>query len=125
MMILCGLLALMMLFMFAVVPASIIVHSLNIPDTYLGIISLSFMFLYVVLIAKHMRKEKEGWKLDDEKCLVECNQHDIASHSYNFVDSRKKIAHKMNRDEIRVYCLSTETKKHEKEIRRSRNLKVN
>jgi hypothetical protein len=101
MIILSGLLGLMMLFIFAAAPASIIVFTFDIPDTYLGVISLSFMFLYVALIAKSMRKEKEGWQRDDEKRLAETHRIEIVSLASNFDDSRKNIDREVEREERR------------------------
>jgi hypothetical protein len=101
MMILCGLLVLMMLFVFAVAPASIIVFMFDIPDTFLGVISLSFMFLYVALIAKSMRKEKEGWKRDAEKRLTESHRIEIVSVPSDFDDSRKNIEREVERKKRR------------------------
>ena len=101
MMILSGLLGLMLLFIFAAAPASIIVFTFDIPDTFLGFISLSFMLLYVSLIAKSMRKEKDGWKRDDEKRLAALHHREIVSLASNFDDSRKNIEREVERKERR------------------------
>lgn len=118
MMILCGLLVLMMLFIFAAAPASIIVFTFDIPDTYLGVISLSFMLLYVALIAKSMRKEKEGWKRDDEKRLAESHRVEIVSLASNFDDSRKNIEREVEREERRNAYRSDYPEKSPKSLRR-------
>lgn len=101
MMILCGLLGCMMLFIFAAAPASVIIYAFNIPHDYLGLVSLVFMVIYVILIARMMRKEKEAWKRDDDKRLAESQHATIVSLASNFDDSRKNIAREIEREERR------------------------
>lgn len=114
MLILSGLLGLSLLFVFAAAPASIIVFTFDIPDTFLGVISFSFMLLYVALIAKSMLKEKEGWKRDDEERLAMSCNYQLVSIASNFNDSLEIIARESDSAKKRAAYRSSEPEKSEK-----------